>query len=585
MSSQKPKNVAEAAALAAEVRSILLRTVSATGGHLASNLGTVEITVALHSVFDFQNDFVVWDTGHQAYSYKILTGRKQRLVTLKQTNGLSGFLSRAESRVDHFGAGHAGTALSACLGFACARDLESRDAEAIAVIGDAALGCGITLEAFSNLGQHTKRLVVILNDNGWSIDRCVGALARNGAEAKDRCADSHSQKIKAFCAAYDLHYMGPCDGHDVAELLRTFNDAKHQAGSVLVHCRTKKGFGYDPAAASPGRFHSVGSFDLASANISYKLPESTTALGAVLTKRASDDRRIVAISAAMVESVGLGAFMASHPGRCFDVGIAEEHATVFAAGLAAAGYTPFLVICSTFLQRAYDCILHDIALQKLPVRICIDRAGLSPGDGPTHHGIYDISFLRCIPNLTILEPSSVDEMEDMLEVMINHRDGPIVMRYGRCLTRAPEGTQAGHKIPLRPCLVASGKDGVIFCTGEACQLAGKTRQLLASEGLDCSIVSVPVIKPLPLRDIFPLCRDAKFIVSMENNASIGGFGSALQEGLSDHGICKPFIRIGYPDVFLPHGKPADIAELAGMTETAIAARIVQRMGYNRQYAR
>jgi 1-deoxy-D-xylulose-5-phosphate synthase len=392
--------------------------------------------------------------------------------------------------------------------------------------------------------------------------------------------------MQSFCNAYGLSYVGPVDGHDVEGLIAVLERAKGSSQPIFIHCRTTKGMGYSPASNGPDAFHSTAPFDISSPQNFRKAPESTSILGNFIVEHAVNDSRIVAVSAAMVGPVGLATFKAQFPDRCFDVGIAEEHATVFAAGLAASGKIPFLVICSTFIQRAYDCVLHDIALQNLPVRICVDRAGLSPGDGPTHHGIYDISFLRSIPNLTLYEPSCLEEMTDMLNAMYGFSSGPIAIRYSRSLKSSLEvyGTE-WKSGPIEPRLSGVGNDIALICIGEACILAHRVMTLLMKDGYNCSILAIPTLKPLNGAKIIELTSYFSVLVSLEDSTLTGGFGSSILELFSDNDISKPLIRVGYPDIFLPHGAHKDILAVAAMTEQQVANQILRKLQAAREDGR
>src|SRR5262252_4494660 len=514
--------------LAQEVRDELIKVLSQTGGHLGPNLGVVELTIALHRVFNTPRDRFVMDVSHQGYVHKMFTGRLDRFHTMRQYSGLNGFLLRTESEHDAYGAGHAGTALSAGLGMAVGRDLLGGDENVVVVAGDAAFTCGISYEALNNVRVQTKRFIVVLNDNEWSIAKNVGAIAGylNDIVTNPTYAHLHEKAgrfIKAVAGTSVLHlaqkveegvknllvpsvifeelglrYYGPIDGHDIPLLTRTFEFLKTQEEPVLLHILTKKGKGYEPALAKPDKFHGLGKYKIESGETApAPTPTYSEILGKSLGKFADTNRKIVAITGAMPSGTGLGFFQAQHPDRYYDVGIAEEHAALFACGLATQGLKPFLTIYSTFMQRAYDMIIHDIALQNLNVALCMDRAGLSGDDGPTHHGLFDIGYLRHVPNIIHMQPKDEEEFVDMLWTMLNYHQGPIAIRY-------PRGAGTGAKPKAQPKLLEIGKAEVVqhgrevalLGLGNMFALAQETAKLLEADGVSVALINPRWIKPL-----------------------------------------------------------------------------------------
>ncbi|MDQ6623103.1 MAG: 1-deoxy-D-xylulose-5-phosphate synthase, partial [Verrucomicrobiota bacterium] len=544
--------------LAQEVRDELIKVLSQTGGHLGPNLGVVELTIALHRVFTTPNDKFVFDVSHQGYVHKMFTGRLDRIATMRQYQGLNGFLLRTESEHDCYGAGHAGTALSAGLGMAVGRDLRGGDENVVVVAGDAAFTCGISYEAMNNARSQTKRFIVVLNDNEWSIAKNVGAIASylNNIVANPTYAGLHDKArrfIEAIAGKTAVHlahkfeegvknllvpsvifeelglrYYGPIDGHDIPLLMRTFEFLKTQDEPVLLHILTKKGKGYDPALAKPDKFHGLGNYKIESGETApTPTPTYSEYLGRTLAKFADTNQKIVAITAAMPSGTGLGFFQAQHPTRYFDVGIAEEHAALFACGMATQGLKPFLTIYSTFMQRAYDMIVHDIALQNLNVALCMDRAGLSGDDGPTHHGLFDIGYLRHIPNIVHMQPKDEDEFVDMLWTMANYSAGPIAIRY-------PRGAGTGAVPKAEPKLleigkaevVQHGRDVAIFGLGNMFEVAVEAARKLEEQGFSVALINPRWIKPLDLGTIEFFARGTQVICTLEDHVLHNGFGCA-----------------------------------------------------------
>jgi 1-deoxy-D-xylulose-5-phosphate synthase len=578
-------------ALAQEIRERLVAVTAKNGGHIGPNLGVVELSLALHRVFGTPRDKFVFDVAHQGYVHKLLTGRNgPDFDGIRTTGGLSGFLNREESLHDVFGAGHAGTALSAAVGLANARDRLGEDSHVVAVIGDAALTCGVTMEALNNAAKSTKRLVIVLNDNEWSIDRNVGAVAdilsrlivtrpynnsqkglkrflgktRFGTKVLDfgRSFKRHVKNWYTHSSSlfeqYGVRYVGPIDGHDLGALERYLNFCKDSTGPILLHIRTEKGRGLGAALKNPEKFHGTGAFDPETGDsLASGAPGAAKAwqdvFGSLLLREAKADRRVVGITAAMPSGTGLNQLKAELPAQYHDVGIAEEHAALFAAGIAARDLRPVCAIYSTFMQRAYDMVIHDVCLQRLPVTFCMDRAGVSPSDGPTHHGLFDIAYLRCVPNVTLMQPKDEDELSDMLHTALQS-GAPMFIRY-------PRGAAAGKVIKAQPALLPLGKAEVLRAGGDiqlwalgsmvpdALQLAEK---LSAQSGLSVGIVNARFAKPIDATLLVEQARSAKLIVTLEDGAVTGGFGTGVLEALAEHGVRTPVVRLGWPDRFVGH---------------------------------
>ena len=603
-------------ALAEEIRAELIGSLAETGGHLGPNLGVVELTIALHRVFDTPSDKILFDVSHQGYIHKLLTGRRDRLSTMRQHGGLNGFLLRTESEHDCYGAGHAGTALSAALGMAAARDMNGGSEHVVAVAGDAAFTCGVSFEALNNVAETTKKFIVVLNDNEWSIAKNTGAIAEhlNHIATSPAYAHLHDQaakfvewiggkgarhlahKIEAgvkqillpgvIFEDLGLRYYGPIDGHDISLLIRTFEFLKTQNEPVILHILTKKGKGYAPALEKPDKFHGLGKYKAETGETAASaLPTYSEIFGKTLSDFADHNRKIVAITAAMPNGTGLIQFASRHPDRFFDVGIAEEHAALFAAGMATRGMKPFLSIYSTFMQRAFDMIVHDIALQNLNVVLCMDRAGLSAEDGPTHHGLFDIAYLRSIPNMILMQPRDEEEFADMLWTMTHHYSGPIAIRY-------PRGAGTGAVPKTTPRLLEIGKsevlrhgaDVALFGLGNYCEVALETADLLEAQGIKAAVINPRWIKPLDLGTLEFFARSVKVLCTLEDHALAGGFGAAVAEHLSDQRISTPLVRIGWPDQFIEHGSLLILREKYGMTAKAIAERITSSFPTNQKSA-
>ncbi len=588
--------------LAQEIRDELINTVAKTGGHIGPNLGVVELTIAWHYIFNSPADSLVMDVSHQCYIHKLLTGRRSRFSTIRQADGLCGFMSRAESEHDHFGAGHAGTALSAALGLAVARDLRGGSENVTALCGDGAFTCGVTFEAMNNVADDTKRLIVILNDNEWSIDKNVGAIAnyfnkivtnpmyahlhesaerfvaRIGGSKAVKFVHKVEEGLKGLAwpstlfEEFGFTYYGPMDGHDLPTLIKTFEFLKEQKHPVMLHVITKKGKGFDLAMEKTKKFHGVGpnAYSAETGQIipSDSRPSYSEIFGDTLVKLATENENVLAVTGAMPSGTGLERFQPKFPNRYFDVGIAEEHAVVFSAGLAAKGFKPFCAIYSTFMQRAMDAIMHDICLQNLPVVLCMDRGGLSPDDGPTHHGLFDISYLRAFPNLVHSQPKDEDEFVDMLYTASLH-PGPFAIRY-------PRGSGLGTPIKEKPQVLPIGKGEVLrhgrqvvfIALGAMLPIAMQAAELWEKEGVSCAVINPRFIKPLDMDLILKYAKDADVICTLEDHALKGGFGSAVLEEFSDRGLSVPIARVGWPDVFIEHGNLETLRKKYGLTAAA-----------------
>ena len=591
--------------LAQEIRDELITVLSQTGGHLGPNLGVVELTIALHRVFETPLDKLVFDVSHQGYVHKLLTGRRDRFASIRQYQGLNGFLLRSESEHDCYGAGHAGTALSAALGMAVARDRRGGKDHVVVVAGDAALTCGPSYEALNNVADHTRRFIVVLNDNEWSIAKNVGAIANylNKIVTNDAYSHLHEKAAKfvgmiggkfahqlahkveegvkhlllpsVIFEELGLRYYGPIDGHDIGLLIRTFEFLKRQNEPVLLHIITQKGKGYAPAIAKPDKFHGLGKFKLETGETATaSTPTYSEVLGQTLSKFADNNNNLLAITAAMPSGTGLFHFAARHPDRYFDVGIAEEHAALFACGLATQGFKPFLTIYSTFMQRAYDMVIHDIALQNLNIAICMDRAGLSGDDGPTHHGLFDIGYLRHVPNIVHMQPKDEEEFVDMLWTMLNYHQGPIAIRY-------PRGAGTGAKPKAQPKLLEIGKAEVVqhgrevalLGLGNMFALAQETAKVLEADGVSVALINPRWIKPLDAGTLEFFARSVDVICTFEDHVLHNGFGCAVMEYLSEARIHTPVVRIGWPDQFVEHGSIPILRKKHGVTAEAAVEKI------------
>ena len=600
----KRLGIVELERLAEEIRERLITSVAKTGGHIGPNLGVVELTIAMHYVFDTPRDSFVFDVSHQSYVHKLLTGREDRFDTIRQPGGLNGFMLRTESEHDSFGAGHAGTALSAALGMAVARDMAGGDEHVVALAGDAAFTNGISFEALNNVAAQTKRLIIVLNDNEWSIDKNVGAIAeyfhkittnptyislhdraaglveKFGGKAARHIARKAEEAAKGIVGRgmifeeFGLSYYGPVDGHNLPMLIETFKFLKQQNKPVVLHAITQKGRGFSPALESVKKFHGLGPYDPETGETKPAGQKTYSEIFAEsLTKLANSNDKVVAITAAMPNGTALDLFRPHHPNRYFDVGIAEEHAVLFAAGMATKGYRPFCAIYSTFLQRAFDQVVHDVALQELPVVFCMDRGGLSGDDGPTHHGLFDISYLRGVPNLIHMDPKDEDELQDMMYTALQH-DGPSAIRY-------PRGTGPGVAVKDEPLALEIGKaqvlregsDVAIFALGGMVAEAERLAALLRSEGQSAAVINARFAKPVDHDCIARFARRCGVLITMEDHVLAGGFGSAVLETLSEQGIDTPVIRVGWPDEFIEHGKVDALRAKYGLTAEAALERV------------
>ncbi len=590
--------------LADELRSFLIDSVSQTGGHLSSNLGVVELSIALHYVFNTPDDRLVWDVGHQTYPHKILTGRREGMAMLRRAGGIAGFPRRNESPYDAFGAGHSSTSISAALGMAVAAQQAGSDRRAVAIIGDGAMSAGMAFEALNNAGAMDANLLVILNDNDMSISPPVGALnnylakllsgrmyntMRRGTEKVlgvappilelAKRAEEHVKGMvtpSTLFEEFGFNYIGPVNGHDLDVLVSTLTNIRELKGPQFLHVITQKGHGYKPAEDNPGRYHGVGKFD----------PENGEALGGSgrktytqifgewLVDMATQDERLIGITPAMCDGSGLNAFQAAFPSRYFDVGIAEQHALTFAAGMACDGLKPVVAIYSTFLQRAYDQLVHDIALQDLPVLLAIDRAGLVGADGPTHAGSFDISYLRCIPNMVIMTPSDENECRQMLYTGFKH-NGPAAVRY-------PRGSGTGVTVQQKMQEIPLGKGEVRRLGSRVALLAfGSmlTPALQAAEKLDATVANMRFVKPLDTDLLQQLAGSHDLLVTVEENAVMGGAGSAVAEALSALELSVPLLQLGLPDTFIEHGTPEKLLADIGLDADGILTAVEKRLTY------
>lgn len=620
--------------LAEDVRQELITSLAKSGGHLGPNLGVVELTIALHRVFSTPKDKFVWDVSHQTYVHKLLTGRKDRFHTIRQTDGLNGFALRTESEHDCYGAGHAGTALSAALGMCAARDKSGTDENVVCIFGDAALTNGISFEALNNISHTTRKFIGILNDNEWSIAKNVGAISgylnklithpRYNQLQKDlesflrrmpkgelaiKLGHKAEETIKGIVTdvalqrsepglgtdgrggygnslifeEFGIKYLGPIDGHNIPLLVSILEFAKSCNEPVVIHVLTRKGRGFEAALKHPEKFHGLGPYDaktgMTPSSKPGTPPKYEDVFGRTLVNLCRKDATLVGITAAMPSGTGLKYLGSEFPDRYFDVGIAEEHAVIFAAGMATMGYHPFVAIYSTFLQRAYDCIHHDVCLQDLPVTFCMDRAGLSANDGPTHHGLFDIAYLRCLPNVVAMAPADEDELVDMM-FTASHEKHPTFIRY-------PRGAAEGVAIKDQPKLLEVGKaevtknfsnDGnrkaALFGLGNLHSMAVEAAEKLAGLGYDCAVINPRFTKPLDAGTHAWFARAADVVVTLEDHVLMGGYGSSVLETLSEAGVTTPVVRIGWPDRFIEHASSVEhLREVHGLTVEKLVERV------------
>ena len=610
----KKMKVGELVELSDEIRQLLISTVAETGGHLASNLGVVELTVALHYVYNFLDDRLVWDVSHQCYTHKILTGRKDRMNTIRQYGGLSGFAKRSESPYDSFGAGHASTSISAALGLAVARDMAGKKHKVVAVIGDGAMTGGMAFEGLNNAGSMKKDLLVILNDNTWSISKNVGSISKyltnimtdeklyklrrevweltGRFKRRDKIRETISRlenSVKALLVPGMLfeklgfHYFGPIDAHDLPLLVKTLRDIRKMESPVLLHVASKKGKGYTPAERDVISYHGIGRFDKSTGKVTPSKsvnPSYTRVFGDTIRELAAKDDKVVAITAAMCSGTGLDEFAEEYSERFFDVGIAEGHAACFAAAMAAEGMKPYLTVYSTFMQRAYDQVIHDMAIQKLPVVICMDRGGLVGNDGPTHHGVFDLTYLSTVPNVVVAAPKDGNELRAMMHHTIdNPVDGVVAIRYPRdsvptAMTDDYEKIEWG----TWEWLTEPG-DTVVLAVGSMVTVAMKVKELLSEKGIELAVVNARFVKPFDTALLEQVGRDAHLVVTLEENALRGGFGQAVADYLNESGYKGRIKAVGIPDSFVTHGSRSELFRELGLDAESVADTI-KNLVYN-----
>ncbi len=601
--------------LADEIRQIIVDVVSKNGGHLASSLGVVELAIAIHYVFDTPKDKIIWDVGHQAYAHKLLTGRRDRFHTLRKHGGISGFTKRSESPYDTFTTGHSSTSISAALGVTCANRLKEKNAKVVAIIGDGSMTAGLAYEALNQAGDLHKDLIVILNDNDMSISRNVGAVSSllsrtfSGQRLQNwrkefgeflkslpkigdniyNWAKRSEESFKTFITpgmlfeAFNFDYFGPIKGHNLNHLISMLNNIKNIKDPVLLHVTTTKGKGYDQAEKNPVYFHGVGCFDIDTGNSTAPvctLPSYTKIFGDFMIELAQQNDRVVAVTAAMPEGTGLAEFAERFPDRFYDVGIAEQHGVTFAAGMAAEGFRPVVAIYSTFLQRAYDQIIHDVCIENLPVIFAIDRGGIVGEDGPTHHGQFDLSYLRSLPNMVVMAPKDEDELRCMLAAAIDH-NGPVAIRYPRGVALGVPLQKNPEPVPIGKAeVITQGDDLLIIAIGNMVHVALQAHQKLKEDGINVTVMNGRFIKPIDSASIIELVRQIPFVLTLEENAIQGGFGSAVLETLNDHGVSPIQLkRIGLPDMFIEHGSPSILRAQHGLDVDGIvgaARKMVQK---------
>jgi len=609
-------NLKELTQLAEECRQRIIEVTSQRGGHLASSLGTVEITVALLKNFNFNIDRIVWDVGHQAYAYKILTGRNEKFDSLGKAGGIKKFLSRDESSFDHFGAGHASTSISAALGMAIGRDIQQKKHRVIAVIGDGAMTGGLAFEALNHNGALDKNMLVIYNDNSVSIDPNVGAISKLLTRfASSRFYNSFREETLEFAekapfserlglktTLQKLHdsaksffsppsmlfeqlgwrYFGTVDGHDLPELLDLINQVKDLDGPIVIHAITQKGKGYAFAEEDAHKYHGVTPFEPEDGKfVKKKSSGNAISFSQVFANKLGElmarDEQVVVVTAAMLSGTGIVKLEPKYPERVLDVGIAEGHAVTCSAGLATTGSKPFVAIYSTFLQRALDHIIHDVAIQKLPVRFMLDRAGFVGADGPTHHGLYDLTYLRMIPNMTIMVPRDGEELRGMMELAYNNESGPSAIRYPRGNTANPGENDCSQLEFGKAQILRKGKDIALFAIGLMVDIAEQTADLLEKDGYSVAVVNARFVKPLDEDVIVRLGKEVQLLVSLEENTIHGGFGSGVLETLSANGICVPTLQLGVPDRFIAQGNPDEQLKSAELSMEQIYSRILERL--------
>jgi 1-deoxy-D-xylulose-5-phosphate synthase len=606
-------NTEELEQLANDCRERIIEVTSKRGGHLASSLGAVEIAVSLFKVFDFRRDRVVWDVGHQAYAHKLLTGRNAQFESLAQRGGIKKFLSRDESNYDHFGAGHASTSVSAALGMAISRDLQNQAHYVISVIGDGAMTGGLAFEALNHNGYAEKDMIVIVNDNGMSIDPNVGALSRvitrvisspsynwlreESRELTARMPFSNSlqyalQKINASLKTFltpgmlfeqlGWRYFGPIDGHDISNLVELLTHVKDLEGPIVIHALTHKGKGYPYAEDDAFTYHGVSPFEPQTGQFVKKKPAAaqksySKVFGEKLGELMDADQQVVALSAAMMSGTGVIGLHEKYPERVLDVGIAEGHAVTCAAGMAAAGSAPFVAIYSTFLQRAVDHIIHDVAIQNLPVRFMLDRAGLVGADGPTHHGCFDLTYLRMIPNMVVMAPAHGGELRQMVQFAYQHDQGPTAVRYPRGNTAIWDETAAPPLQLGKAHVLQEGHDLAIFAVGVMVETAEAVAKLLREQAISAAVINARFVKPLDTEVLEHFAQQTSLIVTLEENVIMGGFGAGILEHLQQNGIYTPVLPLGLPDRYLAQGTPDQQREDAGLSVTQVLFSITERL--------
>lgn len=571
----KELNISQKKQLAQEIREFIINQVSKTGGHLASNLGVVELTIALHEVFETPTDKIVWDVGHQTYAHKILTGRKEKFSTLRQLNGISGFSDTDESEYDSFNTGHSSTSISAALGIARARDIKNEKYKVIAVIGDGALTGGMALEALNDAGASNTDIIIVLNDNEMSIEKSTGGLAM--------VLSKYSIKHNMMFEDLGFKYIGPIDGNDIEKLEKVFKKVKKLKGPIIVHCKTIKGKGYEIAEKNPGKYHSISSFDVSTGKeINKKKQEYSNVFGKELVSLAKQNKNIVAITAAMTGGTGLTEFKEKYPDRFFDVEIAEQHALTMAAGMAKAGLTPVVAVYSSFLQRGYDQIIHDICMQNLHVVICIDRAGIVGNDGKTHQGLFDIAFLRLIPNITILAPKDFKELKDMLNYAINKLNSPVAIRY-------PRGSQSYIKFKQnknqekrlenqKAEIIKQGTSISIIASGKMVSKAVKVAQIVKKldNRINCEIINASLLKPLDEETIKKSIAKTKKVITIEDGILNGGLYTEIAELITKNNMQKIHLQgCAYKDKFIKQGTVEQLEKLNNLDADSIAKEVIK----------
>ncbi len=600
----KSLTISQLKQLASEIRELIINTVSQTGGHLSTNLGAVEFTLALHYVFDSPQDLFIWDVGHQCYTHKIITGRKNRFHTLRQLNGISGFPNPAESEHDHFVVGHGSTAISQALGLVTAKDMLRQDRKVVAIVGDGSLAGGMAFEALNYLGHIQKDLIIVLNDNEWAIARTVGAMSRYlnriivnplynkvreefenfirklpKGEFALRVLKKFEESLKNLLVPgilfeeLGIKYVGPINGHDLGDLITTFRNVKKLNKPVLVHILTRKGKGYKFSEENPDLFHSAFPFDVNTGEFKKKTSRTYTD---VFSEKIIDlgyiDSRVVAVTAAMPQGTGLSRFRDIFPERFFDVGMAEQNAVTFSAGLAKKGFKPYVAIYSTFIQRAYDQIMHDVCLQNLPVKFCLDRAGLVGSDGPTHHGVFDIAFLKHLPNMVLLAPKDGWEFALMLQWM-KDVDSPCAIRYPKEISCDLSQTGYQNLVLGKAEVLSQGKDVAIFAYGSMVARVWEAVKILKEEGLIPYVVNLRFAKPLDTELILEIASQVNVVVTVEEGSISGGVGESIARLLGERGIKSKVLNLGIPDKFIPHGRREELLNFLGLTADTIFKRV------------